>query len=295
MKNHILCFGEVLWDNFADGKKPGGAPMNVAQHLAQQGLEVSLVSRTGDDSAGKKLVEFLKKADLYGKYMQRDDELPTCEVTVTLDENNQATYTIPQPVSWDNIKVESGLKKHARKAAAIVFGSLACRSKKSRNTLQTLLDETSALKVFDVNLRAPHYDLGTIEILAAKANIVKMNEEEAALLIGGTHEQLKDNIEEFQKKYHAKTIVVTRGDKGAMVWHDEKFYEHPGFEVAVVDTVGAGDAFLATFINGLLKNKPIDDILEKACAIGAFVATKRGANPAYNKDEIKAIKGVIAA
>ncbi|RYZ95396.1 MAG: carbohydrate kinase [Sphingobacteriaceae bacterium] len=295
MKNHVLCFGEVLWDTFADGKKPGGAPMNVAQHLAQQGLEVSLVSRVGDDPSGKKLSEFLKKNNLSNGYVQRDDELPTCEVTVTLDADNHATYVIPQPVSWDNIKVESGLKKHARKAAALVFGSLACRSKKSRNTLQTLLDESSALKVFDVNLRAPHYDLGTIEILAAKANVVKMNEDEAALLIGGTHEQLKDNIEEFQKKYHANTIVVTRGEKGAMVWHDEKFYQHPGYDVTVVDTVGAGDAFLATFINGLLKNKPMDDILEKACAIGAFVATKRGANPTYSKDEIKAIKGAVVA
>ncbi|RCH54837.1 carbohydrate kinase [Mucilaginibacter hurinus] len=295
MKNHVLCFGEVLWDTFTDGKKPGGAPMNVAQHLAQQGHEVSLVSRIGKDNSGKKLAEFLKKNDLYGKHVQRDDELPTCEVTVKLDDSNQATYTIPQPVSWDNIKVENGLKKHARKAAAIVYGSLASRSKKTRNTLQTLLDETTALKIFDVNLRAPHYNLENIDILAAKANVVKMNEEEASLLVGGHADQLKNNIQEFQKKYHAKTIVVTRGDKGAMVWHDEKFYEHPGFSVNVVDTVGAGDAFLATLISGILKDRPMDLVLEKACAIGAYVAGKRGANPEYDKDEIKTIKGIAAA
>jgi fructokinase len=295
MKKQVLCFGEVLWDTFADGKKPGGAPMNVAQHLVQQGLEVSFVSRLGNDEAGKKLVDFLKNSNLYGPYVQKDDELPTCEVTVQLDADSQATYIIPEPVSWDNIKVENGLKKHARKADAIVFGSLACRNKTTRNTLRTLLDESSALKIFDVNLRAPHYDLSTIETLAAKANIVKMNEDEAVLLIGGKPEKLKDNMVEFQKKYHTKTICVTRGNKGAMIWHDEKFYEHPGFAVQVEDTVGAGDAFLATLIKGILKQKPMQQVLEKACAVGAYVATRRGANPSYTKDDIRAIRGILAA
>ncbi|RZL37244.1 MAG: DUF3857 domain-containing protein, partial [Pedobacter sp.] len=57
---------------------------------------------------------------------------------------------MPEPVSWDNIRVENGLKKHARRAAAIVFGSLACRNETTRNTLRTLLEESSALKIFDV-------------------------------------------------------------------------------------------------------------------------------------------------
>lgn len=284
--NNVLCFGEVLWDAFGDEKKAGGAPMNVARHLEQQGVKVSFASRVGADASGQELVGFLTKNGLYSELIQEDEELPTCEVTVKLDESGQATYIIPQPVSWDNIQLDETLIKGAQAATAIVFGSLACRDKTTRHTLLNLLDETKALRIFDVNLRPPHYTISTIENLAARATVVKMNEEEANLLIGGSNRSLKDKIDEFRAKFHAKTICVTRGDNGAIVWHDHEFYEHPGFTVDVVDTVGAGDSFLATFINGLLNNWPMDKTLEQACRVGAFVASRRGANPVYEGQDL---------
>lgn len=285
----VLCFGEVLWDAFGDEKKAGGAPMNVARHLVQQKVDVTFASRVGMDAPGGELVHFLKKNGLYSNIIQLDEHLPTCEVTVKLDSGNQATYIIPEPVSWDNIQTEDALTETAVNAAAIVFGSLACRTETTRQTLLNLLDETNALRVLDVNLRPPHYTLATIETLAARATVVKMNEEEASLLIGGSNGSLKDMIGEFYAKYHARTICVTRGENGAIIWHDHEFYEHPGFKVNVVDTVGAGDAFLATFIAGILAAQPMQQVLAKACAIGAFVTGKRGANPVYNDNEISTI------
>lgn len=289
MSKKVLCFGEVLWDAFGDEKKAGGAPMNVARHLVQQNADVAFASRVGVDASGDELVGFLKDNGLYSAIIQRDETLPTCQVTVQLDASNQATYIIPQPVSWDNIQADDALTRAAVDAAAIVFGSLACRTETTRRTLLNLLDETTALRIFDVNLRPPHYTLATIETLAARATVVKMNEEEAALLIGGSSSGLKDMILEFYAKYHAKTICVTRGENGAIIWHDHDFYEHPGFKVDVVDTVGAGDAFLATFIAGILAKKPMQQVLTKACAIGAFVTSQRGANPVYNTAGINAI------
>ena len=117
-----------------------------------------------------------------------------------------------------------------------------------------------------------------------------MNEEEADLLIGSSNGDLKGKIKEFQKKYHTQTICVTRGEHGAIIWHDYEFYEHPGFTVDVADTVGAGDAFLATFIAGLIANNPIPKILLNSCAIGAYVTSRRGANPVYHQDEIVRIR-----
>ncbi len=289
MKNNLLCFGEVLWDAFGDGKVAGGAVMNVAYHLRQQGADAVFASRVGADASGDELIAFLKENNLYSGLIQQDETLPTCEVTVKLDKNRQPAYIIPQPVSWDNIQSTDALQQTAAKATAIIFGSLVCREKTTRNTLLNLLDETTALKVFDVNLRAPHYTLQTIETLAAHADVVKMNEEEASLLINGSSGDLKDQINEFRKKYHAQTICVTCGENGAMVWHDYEFYEHPGFKVEVVDTVGAGDSFLATFINGLLNKQPLQEVLEKSCAVGAYVAGKRGANPVYDEG----IRGVL--
>ncbi len=281
MNKNILCFGEVLWDTFEDGKVPGGATMNVAFHLKQQGAEAVFASRVGDDSSGNKLIKFLKNNGLYSDLIQVDDKRPTCEVTVKLDENQQATYTIPKPVSWDNIKAKKVLTRAAKEADAIVFGSLVCREGVTRDTLLDLLGETKALTVFDVNLRAPHYTLSTIETLAARANVVKMNEEEANLLLHHNKGSLKEKMIEFRSKYHVQTICVTRGENGAMVWHDHEFFEHPGYASNVVDTVGAGDAFLATFTLGILNKLPMQQILERACAIGAFVTGQRGANPHY--------------
>jgi fructokinase len=281
MKKNILCFGEILWDAFGEQKVAGGATMNVAFHLAQQGASVTFASSLGIDKAGDELVTFLKDNGLYNELVQRDKSLPTCNVTVQLDDKQQATYIIPQPVSWDAIKTTPALTKCAKAATAIVFGSLTARETTSRNTLLNLLGETKALKIFDVNLRAPHYTLQTIQNLAAVADVVKMNEEEADLLITGKKGDLKDKINEFRSKYHAQTICVTRGENGAIVWHDHKFYEHPGFPVTVADTVGAGDSFLATFIIGLLNGLPIGEVLERACAVGSYVATKRGATPRY--------------
>ncbi|MFD0765489.1 carbohydrate kinase [Mucilaginibacter lutimaris] len=290
MKNKVLCFGEVLWDAFGDEKKAGGAPMNVARHLVQQHVDVKLASRVGSDASGDELIDFLKKNGLHSPMIQRDNALPTCEVTVELDDKHQATYIIPQPVSWDNIQLDNNLKDGGKDASIIVFGSLACRNKTTHDALLNLLDVTDATKIFDVNLRHPHYTLATIETLAARANVIKMNEEEADLLIGGGKGDLKSKITEFQKKYHTKTICVTRGENGAIIWHDYEFFEHPGFTVDVADTVGAGDAFLATFIAGLTANNPIPKILINACAVGAFVTSQRGANPVYVQDEIVRIR-----
>ena len=287
LMNNILCFGEILWDAFGDEKVAGGAPMNVARHLVQQGANVLFASRVGTDVSGNGLVEFLKSNGLYSNLIQLDEKLPTCEVTVKLDAHGHATYIIPEPVSWDNIQTDSALTAAAAQASAIVYGSLACREKTTSDTLLNLLQETRALKVFDVNLRPPHFTLSTIETLVAGADVIKMNEDEAAMLIGGNTQNLKENMIEFQKKYHPQTICVTRGEHGAMAWHDYEFYEHPGCPVTVVDTVGAGDSFLATFINGLLNKQPMQDTLEKACAIGAFVAGKRGANPKYDEAILK--------
>ena len=279
----ILCFGEVLWDTFEDGKKAGGAPMNVAMHLAQQRMDVSFASRVGVDPMGEELSRFLEKAGLYSELIQEDLALPTCVVTVELDKDNQATYHIPEPVSWDNIQTEDTLTVAAKQSDAIIFGSLACREDTTRNTLLSLLDETKALKVFDVNLRAPHYKLSTIETLTAKADVVKMNEDEAKLLIGGSRRDLKEQINEFRSKYHSRTICVTCGEHGALVWHDHEFYDSPGCRVDVVDTVGAGDSFLATFVAGLMAGKPMQQVVDNSCTVGAFVASRRGANPLYDE------------
>lgn len=291
MKKQVLCFGEVLWDDFGAEKKAGGAPMNVAMHLLQQQISAEMITRIGEDDLGDELFAYLESQNFPTQLVQRDPELPTSLVTVDLDENHQAKYTIPQPVSWDNIQPENTLIKEAFPFEMIVYGSLACRTPTSLNTLLLLL-QNNVFKVFDVNLRPPHYTLNVIETLAQNADVVKMNDEEL-LLLSPQNEQytlLEDKMKEFSRRYHVKTVCVTLGGNGCIVLHQNHFYQHPGFKIDVVDTVGAGDSFLATFVAGLLNQLPMEEILINASAVGAFVAGSYGANPVYDPEKINAFK-----
>lgn len=291
MVKEVLCFGEVLWDTFLDEKKPGGAPMNVAMHLKQQGAHAILASRIGTDEPGEELIQYLKENNLYSDLIQQDQQLPTCAVNVVLDDDLQATYIIPTPVSWDNIQPDTKLISKAKNASVIVFGSLACRNEKTKDTLVLLLD-CSALKVFDVNLRGPHYELSTIEKLAGLADIIKMNEQELDFIAGFElmHFTQIEKIIFLSDFFDCATICVTRGENGSIVFHHNVLYEHPGFYVKVADTVGAGDSFLATFIAGLLRKECMEVVLEQASAIGAYVASSRGANPVYDLPVIEKIR-----
>ncbi|MDB5120512.1 MAG: hypothetical protein JWN56_1730 [Sphingobacteriales bacterium] len=291
MPESILCFGEVLWDTFKNEKKPGGAPMNVAMHLKQQGLNALIATSIGADTEGEDLIKFLKENEIYSSLIQGDN-LKTCVVTVKLNEQHQATYIIPSPVSWDNICITPELVDAANQANVIVFGSLACRHDKTKNTLIYLLQNSKALKVFDINLRAPHYSIAAIKELAVLADVIKVNDEELDILTSTQSDvfRLHDKILHLADILNCTKVCVTRGDKGAIILYDNDFYEHPGYVVDVVDTVGSGDAFLATFIGSLLKNLPIGKALNDACCMGAFVASNRGANPIYKLDEINKIR-----
>ena len=86
-------------------------------------------------------------------------------------------------------------------------------------------------------------------------------------------------------------LCVTRGGDGAaIVSKTEGFVEHPGFEVTPVDTVGAGDSFLATLLDRLLSGAGAEEALERACRVGAFVATQQGATPFHDQTGIDALK-----
>ncbi|TKC01874.1 carbohydrate kinase family protein [Pedobacter cryotolerans] len=286
MQKTVVSIGEILWDVFPEGKKAGGSSMNVALNLHKQGINSQFISAIGDDVNGKELIEFLASNNFPTNLIQVS-ALPTSTVQVKLDEQQQATYTIVEPVAWDAIEISEEAITAVKNADAFVYCSLTCRNEKSKNTILNLISYAK-LKVFDINLREPFYTIATLKQLLAAADILKVNEHELAYLknelnlSGNTDEQL---LKQLSLLFSIQIICLTVGEKGAYVLHDDFFHHHKGYVIKVADTVGAGDSFLATFVASYLKGYPMDTILDRACKVGAFVASQIGANPAYG-DEV---------
>ena len=291
MKNKptIFCFGEVLWDVFPEGKKIGGAPLNVALRLLSYGYAPKIISAVGDDDEGHEIRAYFNKNGLSQEFLQKDKTLPTGKVKVEIDPEGIASYDIITPVAWDNIEVNTSLEDALAQSDLFLFGSLAARSKASKNTLHTFL-ENAKFKVFDVNLRPPFYSHSHLMDLMLAADFIKFNTEELTEVcnyLGG-----KDNDYEGQLKFisdttHTDQICVTLGADGAILYLHGKVYKQKGYKVNVQDTVGAGDSFLATLLDGILQQEAPEKTLQKACAVGALVSSKAGANPSITEAEIR--------
>lgn len=286
-----VCFGEVLWDVFPEYKVAGGAPMNVAFRLKSLGWEAEMISKIGEDDLGRELLQIIEK-NIGAKFIQIDEKIPTGIVAVTLDEQKNASYKIVFPSAWDFIQVNDEVMNLVENADVFIFGSLVCRNDFSKNSLLKLIRK-SKFSVFDVNLRAPHYDLDFILDLMKKSSLVKMNDDELVVL--AHHFQfpeinLQKNVLELAKITGVKTFCITRGKDGAVFYTNEKFYEHLGFEVKVQDTVGSGDSFLAALLSKISEKETPEKSLEFACAVGAMVATKKGANETVTPKEIENLK-----
>jgi fructokinase len=290
LNKRAVCFGEMLYDYLPSGKYPGGAPMNVAVHMQQQGTDTQFISSVGKDTDGEALQQYLKERGLSTELIQTDADHPTGKVIADVSQSDNVKYDILQPVAWDFIRPTEEAVQAVERADLLLYGSLACRHEVTRNTLHSLLSQAKQTAL-DVNLRAPFYSPALIEELLKPANLVKVNEEEFALLSewyldGSTAETA---MRKFMQKFDVSTLCITQGAKGAMLLYEEQLYFQPSFPVNIADTVGSGDSFLATLLTGLLQEKPPEDCLRYACAVGAYVATQTGATPALDTAAIEKI------
>ena len=286
-----VCYGEILWDIFPEGKQIGGAPFNVARQLLGFGFSSRLISAIGKDGLGDELHKVLKDTGFSSEGIQETSTLETGSVIVHLDNAGSATYDIKKPVAWDAITVNSENRDLVDKSDVFIYGSLAARSKISRASVLQLL-KLASFKVFDANLRPPHYELETLELLMKEADLIKLNEEELHLITSIlTHEMLsiEAQVLVLYECYRPDYIAITLGEKGALLFYNGKFYNSEGYAVKVKDTVGAGDAFLAALISRLITSAQPKDAIDFACAIGALVASKAGANPNISKAMISKI------
>jgi len=285
-KRHIVVgLGELLWDLLPAGEQLGGAPANFAYITSLLGDEGIPASRLGRDSLGADAIRRLGELALPTDFIQQDADHPTGTVKVEVDRAGQPRFEISQSVAWDFLDWTPQWQKLAQQADAVCFGSLAQRSEQSRNTIQKFLlaSRSSAVRVFDVNLRQEFYTMQVLAESMKLATIVKLNHEELPKIMRLF--ELENRGEEASARrllssHQVKLVCVTRGSNGSLLVSADERSEHPGFKVKVADTVGAGDAFTAALVHGYLRGTPLVQINETANRVGAWVASQSGATPA---------------
>ncbi len=271
MNERRLCiFGEVLFDHFPDGARVlGGAPFNVAWHLQAFGQEPYFISRVGSDDEGAQIREAMRAWGMELSGLQIDDGLPTGRVAVEFIDG-EPHYDIVHPCAYDKIEPDqtSGWE-------LLYHGSLAVRSATSRTALDRLIGAREGRLFLDVNLRPPWWSIATLQTLLHAADWVKLNADELSELYDATD---TDPVS-FLHHHKLEGLLLTHGEKGAEAFtaNGESYQVAPQKADQVIDTVGAGDAFAAVFILGLLEDWPLPTTLQRAQGFASRIVGTRGA------------------
>ncbi|MFO8155838.1 MAG: PfkB family carbohydrate kinase [Pseudomonadota bacterium] len=282
-----VLFGEVLFDEFTgpDGEVQsvlGGAPFNVAWHLAGFGIEPLLISRVGDDALGERVRNAMAEHGLPLDGLQLDPLHPTGRVAVTL-EAGEPSYDIVADVAFDHIDPD-GLEAAVagREPAALYHGTLAARSDTSRRALRALRHRLSAPIFIDVNLRAPWWEATVVKELLQGSHWVKLNGDEQVIL----GEQFRSpGVGAFRERLGAEALILTHGEGGAE-WVDDSapIRVHPRPVRDFRDAVGAGDALAAVFMLGRIRGWTARESLERGVEFAAAICGRQGAlveDPAF--------------
>ena len=280
----LVGLGEILWDMLPDGKQLGGAPANFAYHAQALGARGVVVSCIGDDELGKEILTIVDDLGLEREYIAVDKQHPTGTVTVKLDENGKPDFTIHENVAWDFIPCDEALLDLAAEADAVCYGSLCQRSGVSRDTVRQFLQATKpdCIRVFDINIRQSYYSKDIVHLMLELSNVLKLNDDELPIVarlldIEGSESEI---LAELTEHYGLRLVALTKGENGSRLYSRDGDSSLTGTpDVRVADSVGAGDAFTAATVMGLLKGNGLDHINEHAGCIAAYVCSQSGATP----------------
>jgi fructokinase len=278
----VVGLGEVLWDVYPDAARFGGAPANFACHAASLGAESWLASSVGVDELGARALDTLREHGVDPACVARDAKHPTARVDVILDSLGRASYEFADDTAWDHMVWSDAVDSLARRCDAVCFGTLAQRSAHSRATIQRFVKTTPSgtLRMFDVNLRKAFYDADVIDQSLRLATAVKLNGEElpiVARLCAVNESNPCDAMRALMTRYSLRLVALTLGPEGAVLMTGGEESSSRAPTTAVVDTVGAGDAFTAAVVIDVLAGLPLADINAHANAVASFVCSQPGA------------------
>lgn len=251
----------------------GGSPVHIAHHAGNLGINMQMISAVGKDRLGEELLAALSDRGLSTDLIQHHPIFSTSIANEQDDEAEETGYWIKLPAAWDYIFSSEEEVKAVKEADILLYTSLVCRNEISRNTLLQLVDK-AGIAVFDVNLCPPFYSISLIQTLLLVADVVKLSRAELDLVAGWSSlaKDVRGKMEHVAERYKIKTLVMLEGKEGAYCLQQGTWIYQTGFAVEIANLSGAGDAFLAAFISGLIKGTGLAECLEFACAMWAAVA-----------------------
>jgi fructokinase len=271
-----VIFGEVLFDCFPEGEQVlGGAPFNVAWHLQAFGDNPRFVSRVGQDEMGRKIIAAMEEWGMDTSSVQIDPQHPTGRVDIELIDN-EPHYDITPGCAYDFI--DEAVIRESREAGILYHGTLGLRNPVAYKAFEKLSGTPGLSSFMDVNLRPPWWQKDEVIKLLKNARWVKLNHDEMKNL-GSASGDIEQDMVQFQDEYDLDLLIVTLGAEGAQVRtrEGELHSVAPSAAQQFVDTVGAGDAFTAVFLHGLISQWPIIDTLNAAQQFASAVVGLRGA------------------
>lgn len=296
----VLVAGETLIDMLPERpgplsavegfeRRPGGAPANVAVGLARLADPPLFWTRLGDDPFGRYLADVLREEGVPGRYVERDPGAKTTLAFVTHDERGDRTFTFYREGTADT-QLEPGRVGDDVLADVewVHAGGVALASDPSRTATLDLLEraaERGCTTSFDPNVRPELWSdedalVSLTRDTLANVGVLKATVQELdALGFAG------DSAEERARAAldsGPHTVLVTRGSAGALGVATEEApwgarAEHGGYDADVVDTTGAGDAFVAGAIAALGAGESLESALGFANAVAASATTSSGA------------------
>ncbi|MBG6111527.1 fructokinase [Flavobacterium sp. CG_23.5] len=277
MKN-IIAFGEVLMDCLPDKNVIGGAPFNVAIHLKRFGNQVTFISKIAKDDFGNEIFDFAKNENIE-QGISFDKNHPTGFVSVKFIEN-EPHYTIETEKAWQYIEYVAIDKP----VDVFIYGSLALYFEKNQTTfLQYKTENPSAIFVCDLNLRGDFYSETTINFCLSNTTILKVNDDEWMYLKEIFKQSTDDQLLDYLKNsFSIIKIIRTQSKKGALVYWDNTIIQESTQMVSdnlFKDAIGAGDGFLACFLNSYFKENDVQKALKNSLIFAAKICQFSGAIP----------------
>jgi fructokinase len=281
----ILAIGEILFDHFPGYSRVGGAPLNFSWHLKKLGFPVRLLSRVGDDPEGRELQSLLKEGGFREEDLQVDPTRPTGTVNVSVDAEGVPAFEILPDAAFDHLEMDGSIRSAlGHEPDLIYYGTLAQRTSKGCRFMEEVFSHAgeSCRFLCDLNLRPDCWSANVVEASLARADVLKLNEEELAAIINlpGGNVSEKDPYRSLVDSYGIEMLAVTRGDRGSEI-HSRNGSSSTGpvKGLAVADTVGAGDAYASILAAGYLKGWEPEKTLNVASLLSSAICRMEGALP----------------